>query len=627
MLRIPTVIAAAGKFLIRPPKVHTASVSNKFRLSAVVVAIAPGMFLTPTHAAPVVPGQTIAVPITPALTLFALGYDLKASKLYAVARATNGNFVFGSINQTTGVFTQISTLGFFVGIALGLEFSISASNAFTGSPPHAFIARTDGLIDVNIDLGTVSIYPVPTLEYPYAIGYDFFSKILYGRLSTGLSDITPTTGAQKGDGIYWYGGGELAIVSAVDPYHGLFFIEEKGASGATLDILNETTGVVSKVPLPAPLIGLAFDFSSGAKSAALYGVTQCCDNKLVRINTTSGQETVIATVGNSHVGFLVPLPSDINANDSFFTPSANLLVATDLTADRSWYIEWPVGESLASLNSWMTSAGKAMGIRDAGLPKGRIVHSILDFGQPWSSSAEYGTTFGQFLSTSAIGSAVISFADGWYAGLSGSTAPRLAIVVGTSNYGLDNFDAKYGSGSTNKHGKAWAAMVASIEQIIATKPYATMVNVIAGMDIEMMYSKSAAVATWAGGFGSVNYADYGDAQGCPAACANGWTASEVVTLGGSVFFPEIYSSGGGNASQWAGLSAWKKKLFGTPLNIVAPLSQLTACVQRAPTCTVNGRTDNSPPASWMHIVEAVESAVPGSAATIGPSTNIEHRVK
>jgi hypothetical protein len=207
------------------------AVSAKRIMFGVIIGLAPRFFSTPTHAGPVIPGQTITVSLSPSVDPLALGYDFKASKLYAVAKnPTDTTFVFGFINQLTGAFTGAPIA---VGnLFNGLEFSIKNSNALTSTPAHAFILRNDGLLNVNVGTGMVSVKPAPSPNAPTAIGSDSLSAILYGRTSAGLADITPSTGAERIVVPYSYGGGFISLVSAVDPYHGVFFVEEKSGSGA-----------------------------------------------------------------------------------------------------------------------------------------------------------------------------------------------------------------------------------------------------------------------------------------------------------------------------------------------------------------------------------------------------------
>jgi hypothetical protein len=226
----------------------------------------------------------------------------------------------------------------------------------------------------------------------------------------------------------------------------------------------------------------------------------------------------------------------------------------------------------------------------------------------------------QCLSTTDIGPAVIAFSDGWYAGVGSSSKASLRIVVGTNNLG---------SGVTQEHGQAWAAMIVQIAQTISSRPYAAIVNAVGGMDIEMLYGPPSAVMAWANGYGSNAYADYGDAEGCPQSCDGGWSSKLVVTLGGSTFLPEIYSSGGGNATEWAGLSKYYQTNYGIPLNIQAPLSEWTACLQRESTknnCIAHGRIDNTPEIAWIQMVGSLAKVKSMTAKTLSPSSNIEHRV-
>jgi hypothetical protein len=207
--------------------------------------------------------------------------------------------------------------------------------------------------------------------------------------------------------------------------------------------------------------------------------------------------------------------------------------------------------------------------------------------------------------------------------LNGNPQPSLLIVVGINNKG-NNF--------TKAHGKDWAAMISMIMSTIAGRPYAGRVTVVGGVDMELAWSSPDTVSAWAQGYGSNAYADFGDAPGCPTRCGSKkypWSAQQVISLGGSTFIPEIYGDKGGAASAWAGLSKVNFQSTGHALNIRAPLSELTACLQReaqADNCVSGGRIDNTPTIAWIQMAGALaKQKIPGAGAIL-PTSNIEHRV-
>jgi hypothetical protein len=605
---------------------HQSFQNSKARIILTLLMV--GLFLAASAKkqveAQVVPGATIENSLGSSVYPVVLGYDSMASTLYTIAETGSG-YVFGSIQPSTGAFTPISNLS--VSFGGSSSIAVLASNKIASTSAQAIILRSDGLLRIDLSTGVSSLGPSPSPNAPSSIGFDSLTTILFGQTSVGLDALMTSSGAESSVAPYSFLAPFEAATAAVDPYRGLFYVTK--GDGATLYAISETTGAVSSVQLKIPLYNLAFDVSSNAASAALYGTTQCCTTglpkayELVRVNTATGNETKITDVGDSKTYFLAETPNSLNGNDEFFsTTYSNDFIAVDTATDRSWYIESPIGESSATLNAWMTSAGEAMGLRDSALSSKRVANAILDFGSPSVKGAVYGARFKgmQFLSTSAIQSAVIAFANGWYAAVGDASAPSLRIVVGTTNYNK-------AGGVTQAHGEAWAAMMAKISTSFAQSAYASRVTAIAGMDMELAYSAPSAVSAWATGFDSSAYADYGDAPGCPAACNNGWTANLVVTLGGTSFFPEIYSAGGGNAKSWAGLSSFNYSASGVPLNIVAPLSELTACVQESNCGTTKAtRIDNTPTAAWIQMVGALKAPVATSAASIAPSTNIEHRV-
>jgi len=230
----------------------------------------------------------------------------------------------------------------------------------------------------------------------------------------------------------------------------------------------------------------------------------------------------------------------------------------------------------------------------------------------------YGAQFGpnfckggcRFLSTAEIATDAESFASGWYDGLAGNPNADLLLVIGVNSYG---------SGVTRQHGAAWAQMVADVARVIAGTQYASRVHVIGGMDIEMGYDAPAAVGGWMSGYGSNNYVDFGNLEpGCEKKCGNGWSFSSVKMYGGSMFMPEVYSPGG--AKVWAQFAHYN----GNTLNIVAPLSELTACRQKSIISNVCKGIDYTPESSWTQLaVDLLKYEPPSTVAAIGPATNIE----
>ena len=170
--------------------------------------------------------------------------------------------------------------------------------------------------------------------------------------------------------------------------------------------------------------------------------------------------------------------------------------------------------------------------------------------------------------------ATIAYADAWYSAISilpVKSQPTLRLVVGISNSFLPQGAAAVA------HRQAWAKMVANISSVIASRPYAHLVSVVGGMEMEIGFSGPARVAPWVQGYGPGPRADFGDAALCPNKnCGNGWTPDLIISLGGSIFLPEIYGDSGGNAVEWAALSSYNLATNGAPLNIVAPISQITA---------------------------------------------------
>jgi len=578
------------------------------------------------------PGAPLIVTVSPGFTPYSLNYDWQNGSLYSVALNSSNVLVFGSIDPLTGVFTQIGA-PLNDSLLIGSEFAIKPSNILTGDPAHALLLRSDGLLDVNLGTKTMVIDPPPRPDSPSAITFDPLAKLLYGRTSSGLDAVDLTTGHETQVQPYGFEGGPFEVVTALDPYNKLVYFVEFDANGNGFNIISirESDGsIAARRPLSLRVDAIGFDFSNGKnKKNSLYGLTTCCDvglpdkNYIVRIDE-SGAESIVVEVGDNATKYSFGFANSTSGNDRHFsTSSTNQIVSVDAAEDRSWYIESPITESDHDLQSWMTSAGAALGLRNSAVNVKRQINSILAFGTPAKRKKKFGASFGRasrFLSVDQIQAAVIAFADGWYSSI-GASPSNLHIVVGTTNFEIVK-DKK--SNLTSAHGRAWADMLLNVNLILLTKPYSGRVDAIAGLDIELDWSKSEAVNRWASGFGSSDYADFGEAAGCPNKCNNGWTPIDRLEVGGSETFPQIYSTGKGNARTWAQLSDISQQTFGHSLKIVSALSQRTACDQRG---GCNG-TDNTPMASWSQMIDELSLlGDPATAERILPSTNIQHRVE
>ena len=135
--------------------------------------------------------------------------------------------------------------------------------------------------------------------------------------------------------------------------------------------------------------------------------------------------------------------------------------------------------------------------------------------------ASNGATFQgqQFRTALEAQMATIAYADAWYSAISilpVKSQPTLRLVVGISNSFLPQGAAAVA------HRQAWAKMVANISSVIASRPYAHLVSVVGGMEMEIGFSGPARVTPWVQGYGPGPRADFGDAALCPNKnCRNG----------------------------------------------------------------------------------------------------------
>jgi hypothetical protein len=225
---------------------------------------------------------------------------------------------------------------------------------------------------------------------------------------------------------------------------------------------------------------------------------------------------------------------------------------------------------------------------------------ILHFGRPWkriiNGAAVYGTLLSetnQWAPIDEIERAAEFYADGFYKGSNESPAgqpPRLTLLVGLSNYGLDDKDGTLSDIAL--HGQKWGEMINRLGEYAG--PYRNMA-VDAAIDIEFPWNTVKATRNWVDGYtiavlGKGHfYYDFGGCVGCfpvpgvqgggdpdadpPYAPANNPGASwyfddirYVSNQGRARALPQIYypvrgSSNGSapqveQACQWENVSRW-----------------------------------------------------------------------
>lgn len=275
----------------------------------------------------------------------------------------------------------------------------------------------------------------------------------------------------------------------------------------------------------------------------------------------------------------------------------------------TWYVNLTSGsEKGATLNNWMWYKGNDQGKKDLNISGVSISTVILDFGAPVLQSGLQGaSTWGVFLNTSEIQTAVWYFISGYYYGAGGVNDTKIfRVAVGTSNSG---------GNVTFAHGQAWAQMVNTLNAWVRGNTSTNGKFFIYGAsDIEPSFSTPTVAYNWVNGYTNAWVSpsfllNYGSADGCPqtnttttpGACDNSWTQENIqyVSWGAtpSYPFPEIYSTAGGNAKQWQQLSLYSYLAHGSRMNIIGPLSQSQACIQRGG-CS---GTNNTPDQAWIQL--------------------------
>lgn len=279
----------------------------------------------------------------------------------------------------------------------------------------------------------------------------------------------------------------------------------------------------------------------------------------------------------------------------------------------TWYVNLTSSsEKGATINNWMWNAGNTQGKKDLNVSGASISTVILDFGAPVLQSGLQGaSTWGVFLNTSEIQTAVWYFISGYYYGAGGVNDTKiLRVAVGTSNSG---------SNVTYAHGQTWAQMVNTLNSWVKGNTLTSGKFLVFGAsDIEPGFSTPTVAYDWVNGYTSSwvspSYLlNYGSADGCktsgtittPGTCSNGWTQENVqyVSWGAAPSYPlpEIYSTAGGNAKQWQQLSLYSYLAHGSRMSIVGPLSQSQACIQRGGCSGTNNTSDQAWTQLWTYL--------------------------
>lgn len=246
---------------------------------------------------------------------------------------------------------------------------------------------------------------------------------------------------------------------------------------------------------------------------------------------------------------------------------------------------------------------------------------ILDFGQPWLSGSTYGSIIygsNSFVSTSSIALAAENYARG-YQDYS-TSGMFLKLGIGTSNY--------YGYTGT-AHGQAWAAMVNTVNNYISANGL-SRVQARGASDFESWCNSSGCMSpttsrAWADGFSGATSApmyNYGSADGCPpyGSCNGSWTQDDYYYVSwrnpAAWPVPEIYATGGANATQWQRISKYGYTTYGQAMDFLGSLTQYAAC---AGGCS---GTNNTPAQGWTQLYNALNSDAATAQSTLDYSTDI-----
>jgi hypothetical protein len=307
-------------------------------------------------------------------------------------------------------------------------------------------------------------------------------------------------------------------------------------------------------------------------------------------------------------------------------PGSLTISATLPLKSTSLYVNVPRTESCSqktgicsAIDASLYTKGLAMGTLATMAGGLQNLFCFLDFGGPVIRKNMFGAAaFHHFLYPSEIKLAVLSFANGFLDGNNGTSA--LTIGVGTNNYNL----AKNLGSLSGADGAAWAQMVTSINTLLKKPAFAGQVTVVGASDIEQEndpWSTPSLARSWVNGYQSASSSslyNYGE-----DVIRNGWTMADVLAVS-PIPFPEMYSTGLGNAKAWQRLSAYAVMQTGAPLNLAGPLTQNGACIQKIsypPPCLPG--TDNTAPVAWQQLTTTLDND-PDTAEGLIWSTDISY---
>lgn len=280
---------------------------------------------------------------------------------------------------------------------------------------------------------------------------------------------------------------------------------------------------------------------------------------------------------------------------------------------------------------------------------------ILHFGRPRTDGIQVGTrayydTSGGLTSTNDIIIYTQDFINGFIVGAlsKNDTESKLELGVGTSNLNWDYYAYRSCEGyfctteEAYNHGKAWAQMIATLNNWVIQQGYASRVSVAGASDIELAWNSAAISHAWVRGFddhdqGKYIFYNFGTCEGCDIginlstppnpnkALSGDWTHAKVHYsawgAGPAWPIPEIYLNNGWNANQWANISKVGVMLGYNRMYFYSALSQYQACQSvNDPYCAT---TDNTPVEAWTQLMKAINTRPETSQNFIPYMTDID----
>lgn len=255
---------------------------------------------------------------------------------------------------------------------------------------------------------------------------------------------------------------------------------------------------------------------------------------------------------------------------------------------------------------------------------------ILDWGQPALSNGVWGTTAfnNGYASPQTIESGTEQFASGFYICTGSDTGAHLRITLGTNNYRVDRL---FTTTQMQTLGATWRNMAEVVWQWLVSSSASNQVDVAGGIDAEVAWSAQEHPYSFATGWNSSSATllyDFGDAAGCPTSynatipqntsCTSSdgvythtWGMSYVYGIAwyksDDYALPEIYTTNGSQATEWANISLWGYLYASTGKLVFS--GETTQYYE----CSHGGYcpgADNTPSAGWSQLYNAVNQDDP-----------------